>query len=56
MMIIDTNGDKNKDAFKQSLSTVSGVLSTSFCSRPVVETRLPIQKFRTNKRYANSKP
>jgi putative ABC transport system permease protein len=32
MMIIDTNGDKNKDAFKQSLSSISGVLSTSYCS------------------------
>ncbi len=32
LMIIDTNGDSNKDAFKQSLSTVPGVLSTSYCS------------------------
>lgn len=30
MMIIDTNGDKNKEVFKQSLSSVPGVLSTSF--------------------------
>jgi len=32
MMIIDTNGDKNKDAFKQSLSTIQNVRSTTFSS------------------------
>jgi len=32
MMTIDTNGDKNKDAFKESLSSVPGVLATSFSS------------------------
>jgi putative ABC transport system permease protein len=32
MMIIDTNGDKNKDAFKESLSSVPGVLATAFSS------------------------
>jgi putative ABC transport system permease protein len=31
-MVIDCNGDKNKDAFKESLSSVPGVLSTSFSS------------------------
>ena len=31
-MVIDTNQDKNKDAFKESLSSVPGVLSTSFSS------------------------
>lgn len=31
-IVIDTNGDKNKDAFKESLSSVPGVLSTSFSS------------------------
>src|SRR5215213_4710285 len=31
-LIINTNFDKNKDAFKQSLSTIPGVLSTSFSS------------------------
>jgi putative ABC transport system permease protein len=30
MLIVNTNFDKNKDAFKQSLSSVPGVLSTSF--------------------------
>ncbi|HYJ64448.1 MAG TPA: FtsX-like permease family protein, partial [Parafilimonas sp.] len=30
MLIIDTNGDKNKDAFKESLSSIPGVLSTAF--------------------------
>ncbi|MEJ7678067.1 MAG: FtsX-like permease family protein [Segetibacter sp.] len=30
MMTIGANGDKNKEAFKQSLSSVPGVLSTSF--------------------------
>src|SRR6266536_3208056 len=29
VMVIDTNGDKNKDAFKESLSSVPGVLSTT---------------------------
>ena len=32
MMIIDTNGDKNKEAFKESLSSVPGILTTSFSS------------------------
>ena len=31
-MVIDTNQDKNKDAFKESLSSVPGVLSTTFSS------------------------
>jgi putative ABC transport system permease protein len=31
-MVIDCNGDKNKDAFKESLSSVPGVLATSFSS------------------------
>ena len=31
-IIIDANQDKNKDAFKQSLASVPGVLSTSFSS------------------------
>jgi putative ABC transport system permease protein len=31
-IIIETNGDKNKDLFKGSLSTVPGVISTSFSS------------------------
>jgi putative ABC transport system permease protein len=31
-IVIDTNQDKNKDAFKESLSSVPGVLSTSFSS------------------------
>lgn len=31
-IIIYTNGDKNKDAFKQSLSTIHGVLSTAYSS------------------------
>ncbi|HUZ57819.1 MAG TPA: ABC transporter permease, partial [Hanamia sp.] len=31
-IVIDTNGDKNKDAFNQSLASVPGVLSTSFSS------------------------
>jgi len=31
-IIINTNFDKNKDAFKQSLSSVPGVLSTSYSS------------------------
>ena len=31
-MIIDTNFDKNKDAFRQSLSSIPGVLSTSYSS------------------------
>ncbi len=31
-MIIETNFDKNKDAFKQSLSSVPGILATSFSS------------------------
>ncbi len=31
-IVIDTNGDKNKDAFKESLSSMPGVLSTSFSS------------------------
>ncbi|MEP6951839.1 MAG: FtsX-like permease family protein, partial [Ginsengibacter sp.] len=31
-MVIDTNQDKNKDAFKESLTTVPGVLSSSFSS------------------------
>jgi putative ABC transport system permease protein len=31
-MVIDANQDKNKDAFKESLSSVPGVLSTSFSS------------------------
>ena len=31
-IVIDTNQDKNKDAFKESLSSVPGVLATSFSS------------------------
>ena len=31
-IVIDTNADKNKDAFKESLSSVPGVLSTTFSS------------------------
>ncbi|MEO6136706.1 MAG: FtsX-like permease family protein, partial [Ginsengibacter sp.] len=31
-VIVDTNFDKNKDAFKQSLSSLPGVLSTSYSS------------------------
>ena len=31
-VVIDTNGDKNKEAFKQSLSSLPGVLSTTFSS------------------------
>jgi putative ABC transport system permease protein len=31
-LVIDTNADKNKDAFKESLSSVPGVLSASFSS------------------------
>ncbi|MGN6601462.1 MAG: ABC transporter permease [Ginsengibacter sp.] len=31
-MIIDTNDDKNKDAFKESLSSIQGVRSTAFSS------------------------
>ncbi|MBA3285471.1 MAG: hypothetical protein H0U27_10500 [Nitrosopumilus sp.] len=31
-MVINTNYDKNKDAFKESLSSVPGVLSTSYSS------------------------
>ncbi len=31
-IIIDTNFDKNKDAFKQALSAIPGVLSTSYSS------------------------
>jgi len=31
-IVIDTNMDKNKDAFKQSLSSLPGVLSTTFSS------------------------
>jgi len=31
-VIIYTNGDKNKDAFKQSLSSIPGVLSTTYSS------------------------
>ena len=31
-VVIDTNGDKNKETFKQSLSSVPGVLSTTFSS------------------------
>lgn len=31
-VIIDTNFDKNKDAFKQSLTAIPGVLSTSYSS------------------------
>ena len=31
-VVIDTNGDKNKEVFKQSLSTLPGVLSTTFSS------------------------
>ncbi len=31
-IVIDANQDKNKDAFKQSLTSVPGVLSTSFSS------------------------
>ena len=32
MIIINTNYDKNKDAFKQSLATIPGVLSSSYSS------------------------
>jgi len=32
MLIIDTNGDKSKDAFKESLSSIPRVISTSFSS------------------------
>lgn len=31
-IVINTNGDKNKDAFKESLSSLAGVLSTSLSS------------------------
>ncbi len=31
-IVIDANGDKNKDAFKESLASVPGVLATSFSS------------------------
>ena len=47
MLIIDTNGDKNKDAFKQSISSVPGVLALLF---PVqfreVAIQLHIPKYR----------